>query len=46
MAPNEPPSTFLARLRTYLDAVRAAIRSYLADTGPDSPDGGTGGAVG
>jgi hypothetical protein len=45
MAPFERPSTFLARVRSQLDAVRAAILSYLGQK-PRSSEGGTGGAVG
>jgi hypothetical protein len=46
MAPNDRPSTLLARVRSQLDAIRAAILSYLGGEKPTSPDGGTGGAVG
>jgi hypothetical protein len=46
MAPIERPSTLLARVRSYLDAVRAAVLGYLGGEKPTSPDGGTGGAVG
>ena len=46
MAPIERPSTLLARVRSYLDAVRAAVLGYLGGDKPTSPDGGTGGAVG
>ena len=46
MAPIERPSTLLARVRSYLDAVRAAILGDLRDDEPTSPEGGTGGAVG
>jgi len=45
MAPYERPSTFLARVRSQLDAFRAAILSYLGQK-PRSSEGGTGGAVG
>ena len=46
MAPIERPSTLLARVRSYLDAVRAVVLGYLGGDKPTSPDGGTGGAVG
>jgi len=47
MAPLERPSTLLARVRSYLDAVRAAILGYLGGPKPTQPEeGGTGGAVG
>ena len=47
MAPIERPSTLLARVRSYLDAVRAAVLGYLGGPKPTQPEeGGTGGAVG
>jgi hypothetical protein len=46
MAPIERPSTLLARVRSYLDAVRATVLSYLGGDKPTSPEGGAGGAVG
>jgi hypothetical protein len=46
MAPPERPASLLARVRSQLDAVRAAILSYLGGQKPTSSDGGTGGAVG
>jgi hypothetical protein len=47
MAPPERPATLLARVRTQLDALRAAIFSFLGGQKPSSSEeGGTGGAVG
>ena len=46
MAPPERPATLLARVRTQLEALRAAIFSFLGGQKPSSSDGGTGGAVG
>jgi hypothetical protein len=46
MALPEPPSTLLARLRIRLEALRAAIFSFLSGQKPRSSEGGTGGAVG
>ena len=46
MAPNERPSTLLARVRSQIDAIRAAILNYLGSEKPPSPEGGAGGAVG
>jgi hypothetical protein len=46
MAPNDRPSTLLARVRSQIDAIRAAILNYLGGDKPTSPEGGSGGAVG
>ena len=46
MAPIERPSTLLARVRSQIDAIRAAILNYLGGDKPTSPEGGSGGAVG
>jgi hypothetical protein len=46
MAPIERPSTLLARIRSYLDAVRAAVLGYLGQKPTQPEEGGTGGAVG
>jgi hypothetical protein len=46
MAPNERPSALLARVRSQIDAIRAAILNYLGIETPTSPEGGSGGAVG
>jgi hypothetical protein len=47
MAPTERPSTLLARVRSYFDAVRAAVLGYMGGQKPTQPEeGGTGGAVG
>jgi hypothetical protein len=47
MAPIENPSTLLARVRSYLDGVRATVLGYLGGKKPTQPEeGGTGGAVG
>ncbi|HZM50782.1 MAG TPA: hypothetical protein VFE68_09835 [Vicinamibacteria bacterium] len=46
MAPNDRPSTLLARVRSQIDAIRAAILNYLGGDKPTSSEGGSGGAVG
>jgi len=46
MAPNDRPSTLLARVRSQIDAIRAAILNYLGGAKPTSSEGGSGGAVG
>jgi len=46
MAHSERPPTLLARVRTHLVAVRAALSALLRGPKPNPSEGGTGGAVG